>query len=166
MGTNTMFETIRFRSSVWRLFIPFILAICVSVTTCSEAGAGGGGGDDTTDNDPASIKPNASFTVTPNPNTSYVTIWEEMVFDAGASDSNVPGRPIVGYRWDFYYDFRNEFDPQYVLTTPLTEHTYRRYQVDGFAVALVVIDSEGVESDVFVRNLWIEDREGGILVVE
>jgi hypothetical protein len=149
-----------------RLLIPFVVAICVSIATCSEAGAGGGGSDGMTGDDPDSIKPSASFTVTPNPNTGYVTIWEEMIFDAGASDSNVPERPIVGYRWDFYYDFRDEFDPQLVLSTPLTEHTYRRYQIDGFAVGLVVIDSEGVESDVFVRNLWIEDREGGILVVE
>jgi len=148
------------------LIILISLVFSIVLVSCSEAGAGGGGGTDPGDDDSGVVRPSAFFVVTPNPNTGYVTIFQEMLFDAGGSDSNVPGRPITRYRWDFSYASDDGFDPQQSLGAAQTEYMYKRFREEGFVVGLVVEDAEGVESDVFVRHLWIEDREGGILVVE
>lgn len=154
------------RARRYLLFVVFVAALAALNFSCDEAGAGGGTDSTPDDGEPGVVRPSAFFVVTPNPNTGYVTIFEELVFDAGGSDSNVPGRPIVGYRWDFYYEYAEGFDPQRTRTDAVTAHTFKRFEEDGFAVGLVVIDAEGEESELFVRNLWIEDREGGILVVE
>ena len=148
-----------------------VLVLLLVVPGCDGAGAGGGGGGggtgpDDPDQPPAPIKPVARFTVAPDPDNVIVTIFEDLRFDASGSEDETGFGPIVEYRWSFAHSPGSSFIPARTTSQPVTNYMYRRYRDGGYVAALVVVNAAGMESDVFTKNMWIDDREGGIIAVD
>jgi len=101
--------------------------------------------DETSGNQP----PTAVFTVTPEsgPNTTTFT------FDASGSTDDNTAQEDLEVRWDFEYEYDNEWDTQY-STEKIA--TFQYYYQETYTIKMEVSDSEGLTS-IATRTLIVDN---------